>query len=59
MRPQSRLAGSQNCGAIFQHLKLDMTLAALQAMIPSSATTTAEHRLYGMAELGGALQKAF
>jgi len=26
MRPQSRLAGSQNCGAIFQHLKLDMTL---------------------------------
>jgi len=26
LRDQSCLAGSQNCGAIFQHLKLDMTL---------------------------------
>jgi hypothetical protein len=26
MRPLSRLAGNQNYGAIFKHLKLDMTL---------------------------------
>jgi hypothetical protein len=28
MRPQSCLAESQNCGAIFRHLRLDMTLVS-------------------------------
>jgi hypothetical protein len=39
MRPQSRLAGSQNCGAIFQHLKLDMTLGFLKGLMPYTGST--------------------
>jgi len=51
MRPQSRLAGSQNCGAIFQHLKLDMTLVT--QVLPCSLSFFFIHKMdnTGLAKL--------
>ena len=55
MRPQSRLAGSQNCGAIFQHLKLDMTLGAYMLFFHHPVNEIKDELTLGRAGMGDAV----